>query len=251
MSSRTARIDSIVGRMITRELLRAQCGPAPSGFSIGVPTAKRHVPAGYYPNGYRVGYDAQPRNTHSAESPPAPDGLHPEPDLALKLAALVDTSRSVAATRSRRDKIALLAELFTRVPPDEIELATSYLGGVVRQEKLGLGWAGLQAADASAAPGTGLFDAGTEPPETGVELAELDATLERIARTTGKGSADARRLLLRELLARLGDDERHFLFGLVMGELRQGALDALVIEAVARAAGLPPDDVRRAVMLDG
>ena len=88
---------------------------------------------------------------------------HPEPDLALKLAALVDTSRSVAATRSRRDKIALLAELFARVPPDEIELAASYLCGVVRQEKLGLGWAGLQAADAVAAPGTGLFDADAEP----------------------------------------------------------------------------------------
>src|SRR4051812_20340640 len=70
-----------------------------------------------------------------------PERLHPYPDLALKLAALVDTSSRVAATRSRRDKIVLLAELFTRVPPDEIELAASYLGGVVRQEKLGLGWA--------------------------------------------------------------------------------------------------------------
>ena len=59
MSSRTAGIDSIVGPMITRELIMAQRGPAPSGFSIGVPTAKRYVPAGYYPNGYRVGYDAQ------------------------------------------------------------------------------------------------------------------------------------------------------------------------------------------------
>jgi DNA ligase 1 len=178
---------------------------------------------------------------------------HPEPDLALKLAALVDTSRRVAATRGRRDKIALLAELFARVPPDEIELAASYLGGVVRQEKLGLGWAGLQAAADAVAPDT-LFTAVAPPGEEispGVELTELDAALERIARTTGKGSAEARRRLLGGLLARLGEDERRFLFGLVMGELRQGALDALVIEAVARAAGLPADDVRRAVMLTG
>jgi DNA ligase 1 len=185
------------------------------------------------------------------------------------------------------------------VPPDEIELAVAYLGGVVRQEKLGLGWAGLQAAadavaepdahigtrepdtlftaaapalEESTAAATELAEAVVEPSKVhaessgasaersgasaersgaGVELAELDATLERIAGTTGKGSADARRRLLRGLLARLGDDERHFLFGLVMGELRQGALDALVIEAVARAAGLPADDVRRAVMLTG
>jgi ATP-dependent DNA ligase I len=199
----------------------------------------------------------------------APDGLHHEPDLILKLAALVDTSRRVAATRGRRDKIALLAELFTRVPPDEIELAAAYLGGVVPQEKLGLGWAALQAASgavsepdvhvrapeadtlftAAAPDGEERAAGGTEFADVG--LAELDATLERIARTTGKGSADARRRLLRGLLARLGEDERHFLFGLVMGELRQGALDALVIEAVARAAGLPADDVRRAVMLTG
>jgi DNA ligase-1 len=156
------------------------------------------------------------------------------------------------------------------VPPDEIELAASYLCGVVRQEKLGLGWAGLQAAADVVAepdarmgtpePGTLFTEAVAEPSRTdadpersgaGVDLAELDATLERIARTTGKGSADARRRLLRELLARLGDDERQFLVGLVMGELRQGALEALVIEAVARAAGLPAEDVRRAVMLTG
>jgi DNA ligase-1 len=85
----------------------------------------------------------------------------------------------------------------------------------------------------------------------GVELVELDATLERIARATGKGSTEVRRGLLAGLLARLDQDERQFLFGLIMGELRQGALEALVIEAVARAADLPVSDVRRAVMLTG
>jgi ATP-dependent DNA ligase I len=180
-----------------------------------------------------------------SERPPARlCSRHPEQDLALKLAALVDTSRRVGATRGRRDKIALLAQLLALVPPDEIGLAAGYLCGVVRQEKLGLGWAALQAASEAAA-------ASVEPSGTGVELTELDAALERISRTTGKGSAEARQRLLRELLARLGDDERRFLFGLVMGELRQGALDALVIEAVARAARLPADDVRRAVMLTG
>ncbi len=139
------------------------------------------------------------------------------------------------------------------MPPDEIELAASYLAGVVRQEKLGLGWAGLQAAaDAVAEPSVRGGAPGPDAPaDTGVELTELDAALERIARSTGQGSAEARQRLLRGLLGRLGDDERRFLAGLVTGELRQGALDALVIEAVARAAGRPADDVRRAVMLTG
>ena len=101
----------------------------------------------------------------------------------LKLATLVETSRRVAATRSRRDKTALLAELLAGARPDEIELAVSYLCGVVRQEKLGLGWAALQAAsDAEARPTlfgvaqeTGEADARSTGPA--VDLIELDAAL--------------------------------------------------------------------------
>jgi DNA ligase 1 len=126
------------------------------------------------------------------------------------------------------------------VPPDEIALATGYLCGVVPQDKLGVGWASLQAA-ASGPPASVAT----------VELAEVDAALERIARTGGKGSAEARQRLLRELLERLTEDERSFLVGLITGELRQGALEGLVVEAVARAAGVPADEVRRAVMLAG
>jgi DNA ligase-1 len=126
------------------------------------------------------------------------------------------------------------------VPPDEIALATGYLCGVVPQDKLGVGWASLQAA--ASGPPAGVAT---------VELAEVDAALERIARTGGKGSAEARQRLLRGLLARLTEDERRFLVGLITGELRQGALEGLVVEAVARAAGVPAGEMRRAVMLAG
>jgi DNA ligase-1 len=84
-----------------------------------------------------------------------------------------------------------------------------------------------------------------------VPLVELDAVLTRVARATGKGSAEAKQRALGGLLARLGEGERRFLFGLITGELRQGALEGIVVEAVARAAGLPADSVRRAVMLAG
>jgi DNA ligase-1 len=130
--------------------------------------------------------------------------------------------------------------LFATVPPDEIALAAGYLCGVVPQSKLGVGWASLQAAASGPAAESAT-----------VELAELDAALDLIARTAGKGSAETRQRLLRELLARLTDDERRFLVGLVTGELRQGALEGLVLEAVARAAGVPADELRRAVMLAG
>ena len=134
-----------------------------------------------------------------------------------------------------------MAGLLATVPPEELELATAYLCGSVPQEKLGIGYAALRAA----ASGT----AAAESPQ--VELAEADATLDRIAAARGKGSAEARRRLLAGLLSRLTLDERRFLFGLITGELRQGALEAVVLEAVARAAGMPAADLRRAVMVAG
>jgi DNA ligase-1 len=152
----------------------------------------------------------------------------------------------VAATRSRRDKIAQLAALLGSAPADEVALAASYLCGIVPQDKLGVGWAGLQAA-AAATPVPAEGASSQEP----VGLAEVDAALEQIAGSSGKGSAEGKQQILRELFARLGEDERRFLFGLVTGELRQGALEGVVAEAVARAAGVPAADVRRAVMLAG
>jgi DNA ligase-1 len=152
----------------------------------------------------------------------------------------------VAATRSRRDKIERLAALLATAPADEIGLATSYLCGVVPQAKLGVGWATLQSvAEATPPPAERMGPAGAVP------LAELDAILTRVAAVTGKGSSEAKQRVLRDLFARLGEEERRFLFGLITGELRQGALEGIVVEAVARAAGLPADGVRRAAMLAG
>jgi DNA ligase-1 len=91
----------------------------------------------------------------------------------------------------------------------------------------------------------------TEAVAPSVELAEVDAVLDRVAAATGKGSAETRRRLLGELLARLTAEEQRFLAALLVGELRQGALEGLVVEAVARAAGLPAAEVRRAFMLAG
>jgi len=126
-------------------------------------------------------------------------------------------------------------------PPEETELAAAYLCGTVPQQKLGIGYASLQTASAGTAP--------AESPR--LELVEVNAALDRIAGTSGKGSAETRRRLLAELLSRLTADERRFLVGLITGELRQGALEGLVLEAVARATGVPAAELRRAVMLAG
>ncbi len=158
----------------------------------------------------------------------------------VRLDDLVQTSRRVAQTSGRLAKIDLLATSLKQAAPEEIETAIAFLSGAPRQGRIGVGYATLEAARAERAAATPTL-----------ELAQVDAELERLAHTTGKGSAQTKDRLLRELFARATQDEQEFLFRLLIGELRQGALEGLVTEAVARAAGLEPGLVRRAAMLAG
>jgi DNA ligase-1 len=164
----------------------------------------------------------------------------PPPGHPLKLATVAETSRRVADAKGRRDKIGLLAALLRDAPVDEIEIAAAYLSGTVPQDKLGLGWATIQGA---------MPDTSAE--SASVELAAVNTALDLIARTTGKGSAEVRQRLLRDLLSRLTAEEQRFLADLIVGELRQGALEGLVVEAIAHAAGRPAAEVRRALMMAG
>src|SRR5207249_2070816 len=115
-----------------------------------------------------------------------------------------------------------------------------------RQGRIGIGYATLGAARAE-----GGAAGGGAAPRSSLDLAEVDALLERLARTTGKGSSQAKERLLQELFARATPGEQEFLFRLLTGELRQGALEGLMTEAVARGADLEPEAVRRAAMLVG
>jgi DNA ligase-1 len=157
----------------------------------------------------------------------------------MKLGLLVDASRRVAATPGRRDKVGILAELLRAVPPEERELAVAYLCGSTGQDRLGVGWATLEGVARGSATSTGL------------ELRDVDAWLQATAGSSGPGSAERKRRLLAELFGRATAEEQQFLTALIMGELRQGALEGVVTDAVARAAGLPVERVRRAAMLAG
>ncbi len=157
----------------------------------------------------------------------------------MLLNALVTTSNQVAATAGRLAKIALLSDLLKHASPDEIELAIAYLSGTVRQSKVGVGWATLQKAKTHVGTSARL------------QLRDLDETLEKIATTSGKGSAGEKQRLLTDLFSRATAEEQDFLFRLLTGELRQGALEGIMVEAVAKARDLPASDVRRAMMLAG
>ena len=157
----------------------------------------------------------------------------------MLLAELADTSRAVAATAARSTKIALLADLLTRLEPDEVVPAVALLAGAARQGRIGVGWATVREVE-------------VEPAATAVlTVGDLDAALEDLTALTGPGSAGARRARLTALLAAATEAEAELIRRLLLGELRQGALAGLMADAIARAASLPPAAVRRAAMLTG
>jgi DNA ligase-1 len=156
----------------------------------------------------------------------------------MQLASLVATSASVAATRSRKAKVAALAERLREAGSDELPVVVSYLGGALLQRRTGLGWRSLSS----------LPEPASEP---ALGVIEVHEAFERIAALSGPGSAAARTAAVIDLFSRATADEQRWLRGVVTGEVRQGALDSLVQEALALAADVPLTSVRRAAMLAG
>ena len=152
----------------------------------------------------------------------------------------MEASGAVAEARSRLVKIGRLAALLQGVTPAEVEIAIAFLSGEPRQGRIGIGGAAIRDAKPLTAAASPVL-----------QLLEADEAFERIAATAGHGSAAERVRLLRELLARATADEQDFLIRLLFGELRQGALEGVLLEAVARAGKASPTAVRRAVMMAG
>jgi DNA ligase-1 len=153
---------------------------------------------------------------------------------------LVAVSNAIAGTPARLEKIARLSDLLKRLSPPDVAIALPFLTGSLRQGRIGIGYAAIR--EAAGVPAAG---------EATLQLADIDDVFERVARVRGGGSASERVRLLRELFARATADEQDFLSRLLFGELRQGAVEGVLADAVARAAAVPPDRVRRAAMLAG
>ena len=156
----------------------------------------------------------------------------------MLLAEIALVSRDVAATASRLAKVARLAECLKGAASEEVAVAVAYLSGELPQGTVGVGWAALKELPAPA-------------PEPTLELLEVDALVSRLQQIAGPGSQAARREELATLFTRATEPEQHLLAGLFLGELRQGALEGVMTEAVAKAASVPVADVRRAAMLAG
>ncbi|HET7668913.1 MAG TPA: ATP-dependent DNA ligase [Burkholderiales bacterium] len=154
-------------------------------------------------------------------------------------ASLVAVSAAVSGTSSRLAKVRALADFLGSLDAGEVAIALPYLSGDTRQGKLSVGFATLQSARISPSA------------EPALAIGDVDTAFDRLKIVKGKGSTGQRTALLRELFARATAEEQDFLVRLLVGELRQGALEGIMVEAVAAAAGLPPADVRRAAAFAG
>jgi DNA ligase-1 len=158
----------------------------------------------------------------------------------MRLVEVVDASAAVALSSARLKKTARLAELFRALAPDEIEPVVALLSGTPRQGRIGLGYATI--SEVSHVPAA-------DSPQ--LSVTEVDTTLTALAATTGAGSARDRVQQLAALFAKATRDEQDFLRRILYGELRQGALEGVVLEAVAKAAGISAAKLRRAVLMVG
>ena len=158
----------------------------------------------------------------------------------MRLAELVEASIGVAAVSGRLAKVDRLAALLSRAAPDEIEAIVAFLSGSPRQGRIGIGGAAIaEASDVPAASSASL------------EIADVDRTFSHLGAISGAGSSRQRAAILRDLFARATGAEQDFLRRLLFGELRQGALEGVLVDAVARAANLPGPRIRRAAMMAG
>ena len=157
----------------------------------------------------------------------------------MLLSEIVETSAAVRGTRSRIRKRKALADALRAMSLDEVRVGVSYLSGELPQGRIGLGYAAVHRAEVAPA----------RQPE--LTISATDAALTEIASMSGAGSQLRRKQALEQLLGAATLVEQDFLRALLLRELRQGALENSMAEAIAEVVGTDAPTVLRAVMLSG
>jgi DNA ligase-1 len=154
-------------------------------------------------------------------------------------AELAAVSERLAATSKRGEKAALIAAALLDAAPAEIRPTVGFLTGAPAQGRIGVGWATMRSVESPPA---------SEPTLT---VVEIDRLIDGLAAMSGSGVVAARRSQLADAMGRATVAEQRLLWSVIGGELRHGALEGVMVEAIARAAQLPAATVRRAHMLSG
>lgn len=182
----------------------------------------------------------------------------------------VRTAGTVRGTTRKLQKLDALAAYFRTLPDADLAVAARLFAGGpfsrADQRVLSLGWSALTEAILERS-GTGGDDIGasyqrhadlgdvaaeliTTPPTASraLTLADLAAAFDEIAATRG---SNAKRALVRALLARATAEEARYIVKIVGGDMRIGLRESLVEEALAKTFGRAREAVSRANMLGG
>lgn len=154
--------------------------------------------------------------------------------------------QELAATTRRLEKIALVADALRGLAPEEVPWAVAFLSGQPLPPSdtrdLGVSWGTLARVREQVVPAL-----------EGGALTLLDAArgFEAVAAAAGPGSRREKERVLVELFGRASAEEAEALAHVLMGEMRIGVHEGLILEAVARAAGVEARIVRRAALFLG
>ncbi len=151
--------------------------------------------------------------------------------------------RDLASTRSRLKKTALTAEFLRRLIPDEIPTAVAFLTGrpfpASDPRIVEISWATLSDVFTHAGPAAQSSD---------LELLDVARGFAEVAAATGAGSRRTKVERLAGLLSRATEDERQIIRQILLREMRIGLHDGLIQDALARAAEVEPDLIRRSAL---
>jgi DNA ligase-1 len=158
----------------------------------------------------------------------------------MKFDILVKASEKIGSTTKKKEKVSLIAKILQQAKGKEIFLAAQYLSGILPTGRLGIGWRTVQEA---------IRD--LKLVARSLSITDIQAYLEDLSQAAGPGSSQRKKQTLRKLFSNTGKKEARFLTGLIMGEVRHGALEGLVLEAIAQASSLPLSSIRQAHMFSG
>ncbi len=158
----------------------------------------------------------------------------------MQLKHLVQLVDRLRATARKNEKITLIADFLKQTAGIDTALSAFYLTGSLPQGKVGIGWRTIEEALSEGISGN-----------ASLTLKEIDDLFDQIAAAAGPGSSGQKMALLRRLFQQADAQERPFLAQLLIGELRQGALEGIVLEGIAKAAALSSGEVRQAMMFSG
>lgn len=157
----------------------------------------------------------------------------------MLLHALVIATHQISETRSRNAKVGHLADVLAGTQLDDLPMTVGLLMGKPPQGRLGVGWKTLDGVRGQAADAPSLT------------VAEVGQTFDQLSAAAGDGSTAERRRVITDLFARATRDEQDYLVRAITGEVRTGALEGILTDAIAVAADQPKELVRRAAMLTG